>query len=1670
MSMKLFRFNLLTVFAAAALFASAAFAHQNGPARGSHIFVAKAGSNLGEYTAHYTSIQEAVNNAQPDQVIEILDEADYLEQVTIDGRADRRWPAAGTGQPAPVGGKNNITIKYVPPAGAAVSARPTIKWQDTRNTSPTTCAQAKTPGDSIGASGNFETNGALRIIRASGIVIEGLIIDGGGSHTFSNKPVWVDGPCANSGSQQYTAIQHGNSAVALAVSRNVQIRDCQLKNAYFGMYVKDRNTGGIFGNPNPADNDVTIPLSGFGQTGNHLIEYNRIGGNDVGLFFESCWDLGSTVRYNLIYNNYHRAAVSGVGEDSDKSAAAIIFKDIYITPLAIYNNTFYNNAAHFIGMWQVGYQHLIFNNILVPRRGTGGQEQNDYNNGGTNSYMAIEHLFPQRMHHCVFAKDAGGNDNDVQFRRLGQLQNAQPGASLLGGQGEAPAIPAAANVRWLETPFSNVTETAANFLEPNWSGTGVGTYIKDYGWPDAGILDADGSRADLGAISSDVTSKRPCDGKPQTSRARVTPYGFVTITMTGTGQTATGTAITKVTVSQEVGELKNIKVKYLRWITPVPDNADPPGGEDLFGNKAHIVLAGSIRTVTPAATATWDVGNNQVNITVTGVPGTYGFFELILEGTDLEGKTVTTDVGFLPYRQLDYWLDIKLSGPNVTTPPGGIPTVRAGQPVTMTVTAMNRATGAKYAPTSGGTNPLNVAYSLSEITSNIFRTVTPEPGNPLVEDNIYTATGGYSKEYTNTIYFTKANASEVITGSGLWCNGDCSNATTPRLVFPGDLAVNVRPGEPAKVVFQDPIPKSQLGDKTPATVIDDYPVTVQVQDRFNNPVDTDVPVTLKSLHPAIGDVVPPVSATTSTTTGNAEFTATRTGGNVGDIFDLEASATAAAGGGAIKPDTGSLRIGRASDGLRVFYFQSTPPKHGSEAGGKGGYWEDDFSQVTGIDEQVKTWVPIWVKVRSNAGDTIITTKNGEWICVKAEQHPSIQFSTDSAGTASVGPFEVVNGVTKFWITSAEAVSNAVLTVSARTSADCAAAEDRAITGTTRGRITFNKPTGGVGDAFVKGDGNARPTEIEITFTGDGNGDFSPGSWNRPDSINLKWPCVDGPGVTAKGTDITVLPDNVTIRAVFPANTAFPVGYSEVSGSDVITIYNAIDPGSELSPGTLNDSIGPLIANYVDAPLCGVTSVAGPTFDENKTPGTTPDVLRFRTTEPLKDPQALVGSSLLISSDAAGTGERPVIVESVSFVGGTYTLTLSTTSQLTDGYWIKFDPGKAGLTDGAGNSPHANNRRVQIKEQEAPASVAAAWYTTVDATGRADAIYITFDKGLTAADIQAWFAGGEFTFRWFNKTEVTFKVNADNVSNITIYPDVPNTIRIDLAKALDNGSFNAMTENEIRTSGTISLGVKFSPGKSWPEPSSVPAAKDKARPVLISAELRIGSLDDLNQELPDTLILVFSEGLKDNIKSMSEPVSILSKNGQGTWRNVKVKTDVPVDVNSSGEYVVVRYVVEEIKTSEGEPQEGDYVMINVTAGVEDYEANVQDRSDNHRVPLKIIPGKPNWKTVVRNNPFRDSIVVETTPRAKGEDYKVTARIMLYDNMGNVVVDTVAENKSGNSADPNAVRWVWYGRNRKGRYVGTGTYLFKAEYRVITENAGVKPQIVNKSIGFVRGKGK
>jgi len=148
------------------LFVTSAFS-QGRPA---NIFVGKCLGQAG-CNAQYSTINAALNAANPGDIIEIIDTEVYAEQITIGSS------------------KSGITIRSTNPTNRE---KPVIRWRDVVNVSPinhaeaencegtnANCGNNKNPvcgvdGYAVGCSQNFSTNGAVRIIQTMGITLDGL--------------------------------------------------------------------------------------------------------------------------------------------------------------------------------------------------------------------------------------------------------------------------------------------------------------------------------------------------------------------------------------------------------------------------------------------------------------------------------------------------------------------------------------------------------------------------------------------------------------------------------------------------------------------------------------------------------------------------------------------------------------------------------------------------------------------------------------------------------------------------------------------------------------------------------------------------------------------------------------------------------------------------------------------------------------------------------------------------------------------------------------------------------------------------------------------------------------------------------------------------------------------------------------------------------------------------------------------------------------------------------------------------------------------------------------------------------------------------------------------------------------------------------------------------------
>lgn len=242
----------------------------------------------------------------------------------------------------------------------------------------------------IGNKANYwEYNGALLINESRNIVIRGVGINGASPSDSTATTNKMFAFCASYSTPACVDIK-GNFGVNIRNSYGVTFRGGAVVNAWYGVGIQGRNLGGAFSYPTPLDPvsqiNITLPTSRSGMFGRHLIEKNRIHDNTWGTLFEYDWDLGSTVRNNLYFNNYLRAYgttaspgyVRGLAAaDAQRNTlgqqyalkwnivgGAFFMNGVALTPYRIHNNTFNNNGVTVGAYYMAGTQHLFYNNLI----------------------------------------------------------------------------------------------------------------------------------------------------------------------------------------------------------------------------------------------------------------------------------------------------------------------------------------------------------------------------------------------------------------------------------------------------------------------------------------------------------------------------------------------------------------------------------------------------------------------------------------------------------------------------------------------------------------------------------------------------------------------------------------------------------------------------------------------------------------------------------------------------------------------------------------------------------------------------------------------------------------------------------------------------------------------------------------------------------------------------------------------------------------------------------------------------------------------------------------------------------------------------------------------------------------------------------------------------------
>lgn len=1511
----------------------------------------------------YRTITEAIKNAKDGDEVVIMDAEVYEEQVDIRNL-------------------KNFTLRSENPNSLK---KPTIKFRDTKNNQP------KDKDEALDTSKmTFDQNGALRILRSFNVTIDGIAVSGDEGYYYGYDGVWY-----NKNDNKYWPLQHGNIALCIYVSGKVTVRNCDIKDAYIGISVKDRNEGGIFANSNPADLQTwkVVPLSGFGKTGDHLIEYNRIHNNSFGMYFESVWDLGSIIRYNLFYENHHPKGqltkIQGItGEGTNLCGGAIAFKDHILSPLAIHNNTFYKNTISFIGLWRTGEHYLVCNNIVADPYVTELP-------GAT--WMFLDPWFHNRMFNCIYAAhvqlpiqqqkiEAQSYDTIlkemakvIKYSYQPQIMNefgnveetdwiipvplsdgtvfnftAQrvkiPGNRIIS-TGKA-GYSAANNIRWLEMGklFKSTDPTDAEFLEPDWDDSLVNLYVLDKGYAVLGIRDPDGSPADLGAICK--------EGGQFENQLRIKPASAIQIS-------DDFNATISFFVSGGANPVTDMKIKYARWIDSLPNNAGTPPGNSMGQDKV-ILPKSEIIEITGLPSVKMDLNVMKFKVPTRSKSNEYAFLEFVIEGIDSKtGDTVLSTVGFLPYRKIDYRFDVKILDPEDKDKE--LDSVVAGQPVILYIE-----------PKSTSGKPWDSQTPIDQTDIALMSTY-----ELLDKDDKPVSIPSFKGSYEVEVKFTKVpegGASDMVQVNGLFTVDQSSLA-----ISGNSKDIKVKPGDPDHLKFSNP-PSKKYGIIDPGRNFD---VKVIVYDKYENQIDQKTDVTLKSLDPGKGDVVGEGSTKTDST-GTAYFKVEVTGGAEKDTFKLEAKLV-------VKDNTddANLIVGKARDKLYIFF-------------------EGD-SGATQIDESLKLqacageMVPIVIK-RIGKIDGVFKVMSADSDSVSFEIDPSqnlgVYASNDPLGN-KITSAKTTKGQVTLWIKATNLmVVNGKINVYP--------IDNPAVLSNERSGINFGQCTPKIETAAYFADsGNGQVNRLEVYYK------EALEETEVPDTFKLYWPHNQGDPKLVSRTDLgSVIVDqnnkkHITVLLKDPFNPVPMVTNSFTSNLGITVWKNPLleEATFQTEKFSIADSIGPILTSAVLVENLSTSS---------------DDTLFINISERVQE-NDIIGKTLRLIKRKGGNKVDLEIKDAKYGVGDSIKIIVKDIKDVSieEGDSLCIISSSA-IQDKDKNHALPNNKPVYIRLKSVSPSIKYAFYKDIkdnSADGNVDYVCIVFNKKVKKENIDA-----EFSWDDNSGKCTTSVINWQYVKG--------DSTRVEASVSFSN--------KDIKTSGAMTAEVTFA---DYGNAKTEWSVDDSAAPVIKSATLipcevlkSDGSYDK------DTLEVEFSEKIESTELSQSKQFfQFYNQN------NKKYSMTVSRQREAGNK---IRFIVnsldpsEEITVENFYPKTGDLIQMRIGSDgyFADDNGNWQLKENNLKAPLNVKAVDADAEVKVGPNPFNSKLNEVTKfyvgPKAKNSaGIKVVATVTIYDRLGNKIFQ-----KKGEDIEKGRVEIAWDGYTKSGKLAGIGTYVAKVKWKL------------------------
>lgn len=491
----------------------------------------------------------------------------------------------------------------------------------------------------------------------------------------------------------------------------------------------------------------------------------------------------------------------------------------------------------------------------------------------------------------------------------------------------------------------------------------------------------------------------------------------------------------------------------------------------------------------------------------------------------------------------------------------------------------------------------------------------------------------------------------------------------------------------------------------------------------------------------------------------------------------------------------------------------------------------------------------------------------------------------------------------------------------------------------------------------------------------------------PDSIIVSWPSLLN-RFSFFGTNIITDTENNRHLTV-SVGGKFSNEITTYTGTDNLGIFYSLDTSfsNQLSviPFKISDSIGPLLSSA--------------SFSERTVSG--PDTFIVQFSEIIIDSTCIGPSLLLIQPGITCT----LTVIKIETIGNAFRILTNpvTGKAISIGDSLRLNP-TGPLTDVFKNHPHQLNRAVALNIRKKPPEIVSAFYRDKNADGTVDEVVVTFDKNVDVNGISS-----TVSFKQYNSSSI-------NADHITRRPDNQSTIIIDISN-----SFRESIQGS--TSGVMNIRINFT---DFPGYSAVNGVRDSAAPVITEAWFYEGVKQSRTISPFDTLLITFSEDVqsidfeepflfKPSISSRPPYSIILMNNG-----NTGLKHSFLV-VNIQGN---------------GYPDKNDSVYINVSGNIKDKFDNLQNHPLNHRVLLQTKPATTQLIISVGPSPFdpeKEKLLITIDPLVKTKNIAdISVEITIFDGLGTMTYKHLEQS-------PGKITHYWNGSNRKGRIVGTGTYL-------------------------------